>query len=37
MNKEEIRLANKSTDLNIYEARLRKKYLELMPEVQIVV
>lgn len=33
---EEVRLANKKSDLNIYEARLRKKYLELMPEVEII-
>lgn len=35
--KQEIRLANKSQDLGIYEARLRKKYLELMPDMEIVV
>lgn len=35
--KEDIRLANKGSDLHIYEARLRKKYLELMPEMEIVV
>ena len=35
--KEDIRLANKGSDLHIYEARLRKKYLELMPGVEIVV
>ena len=35
--KEDIRLANKGSDLHIYEARLRKKYLELMPGMEIVV
>lgn len=35
--KEEIRLANKGSDLNIYEIRLRKKYLELMPGTEIIV
>lgn len=35
--KQEIRLANKGSDLAIYEARLRKKYLELMPDIEIVV
>lgn len=35
--KEDIRLANKGSDLHIYEARLRKKYLELMPGIEIVV
>ena len=34
---EETRLANKGSDLHIYEARLRKKYLELMPGIEIVV
>lgn len=37
IKKEEIRLANKGQDLNIYEARLRAKYLELMPGVEIVI
>lgn len=37
ISKEEIRLSNKSADLHIYEARLRKKFLELMPEMEIVV
>jgi chromosome segregation ATPase len=35
--KEETRLANKGSDLRIYEARLRKVYLELMPDKEIVV
>lgn len=33
---EEVRLANRKSDLNIYEVRLRKKYLELAPEMEII-